>query len=116
MNRIHALTITLIVAIAVAVGGTAMSRSGASGAAPAATATSAAMTNANDQELNRAIAKRAKALDALEASLNGQLAAAAPTPAPSVQTVRVQAPPVVVTRHRSDGEGSDEHGGGGQDD
>ncbi len=110
MNRIHALTITLIVAIAVTVGGTAMSRSGASGAAPGAAAT----TNANGQALDRAIAKRAKALDALEASLNEQ-AAAAPTPAPGFRTVRVQAPPVVVTRHRSDG-GSDDHGGGGRDD
>ena len=116
MNRIHALTITLIVAIAVTVGGTAMSRSGASGAAPAAAATTNAITNANDQALNRAIAKRAKALDALEASLNGQLAAPAPTPAPGFRTVRVQAPPVVVTRHRSDSESSDEHKGGGQDD
>ena len=112
MNRIHALTITLIVAIAVTVGGTAMSRSGASGAAPGAAAT----TNANGQALNRAIAKRAKALDALEASLNEQLAAPAPTPAPGFRTVRVQAPPVVVTRHRSDSESSDEHKGGGQDD
>ena len=116
MNRIHALTITLIVAIAVTVGGTAMSRSGASGAAPAAAATSTATSNANDQALNRAIATRAKALDALEASLNTELAAPTPTPAPSFRTVRVQARPVVVTRHHSDSEGSDEHEGGGQDD
>ena len=112
MNRIHALTITLIVAIAVTVGGTAMSRSGASGAAPAAAAT----TNANDQALNRAIAKRAKALDALQASLNEQLAAPAPTPASGFRTVRVQAPPVVVTRRPSGSESSDEHQGGVQDD
>ena len=113
MNRIHALTITLIVAIAVTVGGTAMSRSSASGVAPGAAAT----TKANDhQALNRAIAKRAKALDALEASLNGQLATVAPTPAPGFRTVRVQAPPVVVIRHRSGSGSSDEQKGGGQDD
>ena len=116
MNRIHALTITLIVAIAVTVGGAAMSRSGASGGAPAAAATSAAATNANDQALNRALAERAKTLDALEASLNKQLAAPTPTPAPSVRTVRVQARPAVATRHHSDDEGSDEREGGGQDD
>lgn len=92
MNRIHALLIALIVGAAVAVGGVALSRSGADSAA------AQPQTVLNDP----VIAQRAKALDALETELDKKLATPLPPPALKLRTVRVQAPPVAAPRHDDD--------------
>ena len=92
MNRIHALLITLIVGAAVAVGGVALSRSGADSAA------AQPQTVLNDP----VIAQRAKALDALETELDKKLVTPLPPPALKVRTVRAQAPSVAAPRHDDD--------------
>jgi hypothetical protein len=97
MNKLHMTAIAAIVAGAVTVGGVAISTSGGSSQASTGAAPSAAAAHST--------AERAAALDALEASLDRQLAEAAATP--PVQAIN---PPVGVSRSGSHDEG-DDHGG-----
>lgn len=118
MHRIHALLITLIVVIAVTVGGIAVRGAKADSAStPAATAVSTI-----DPQL-AAITARSNQLDKLEASLDKQLAEASKPiakPAPRPARVVVQqavAQPAVAQRHSDDDRSEDRgHEGGGEDD
>jgi hypothetical protein len=118
MHRIHALFITLIVMVAVTVGGIAVRGARADGTAtPAASAVSVI-----DPQL-AAITARSTQLDALEASLDTQLAEASkpiakPAPRPARVVVVQTASRPSVARHDSDDDGAEdrEHEGGGDDD
>ena len=104
MSRIHTIIVASIVALAVVIGGTALSRSTAGGSTPAASGVTA-----------DALAARSAQLDAFEASLKRQLAAApAARPATTVRYVRAQSAFVSAPRHHDD-EG-ESHDGEGQDD
>jgi hypothetical protein len=103
LSRIHAIIVASIVALAVVIGGTALSRSTAHGSTPAQSGVSA-----------RALAARSAQLDAFEASLRRQLAAApAARPAAAVRYVRARSIVVSVPRHHGD-EG-ESHNSEGQD-
>ena len=103
MSRIHTIIVASIVALAVVIGGTALSRSTAGGSTPASGVTA------------DALAARSAQLDAFEASLKRQLAAApAARPATTVRYVRAQSAFVSAPRHHDD-EG-ESHNGEGQDD
>jgi hypothetical protein len=97
MNKLHMTAIAAIVAGAVTVGGVAISSSGGS-AAPATTTKTVR---------SKVIAQRTASLDALEASLDRQLAESASTGAPVAQPAGQSI--TVVSRAGHDG--NDDHGG-----
>jgi hypothetical protein len=99
MNRIHAAVITLIVGGAVAVGGVALSRSGAD-AAPQAPS----QTTVSDQ----ALAQRTAGLDALETSLDKQETTPSPAATPRTITMPATAP---GTLSQSDDHDDNDHSG-----
>jgi hypothetical protein len=103
MNKLHMTAIAVIVAVAVAVGGVAISSSVGSGAST---------TGSTQTVGSQAVADRTASLDALEASLDRQLAESASTGAPVAQPT---GPPVSVASGAGHDE-DDDHGGWEHDD
>jgi hypothetical protein len=101
MNKLHMTAIAAIVAGAATVGGIAISSSGGS-AAPATTTKAVG---------SKAIAQRTASLDALEASLDRQLAESASTGAPAAQpTYRSVSVASGTGHHENDDHGGSERG------
>ncbi len=98
MNKLHMTAIAAIVAGAVTVGGVAISSSGGS-AAPA--------TGTTKTVGSQVIAQRTASLDALEASLDRQLADSASTSTPAAQSTYRSVSVASGARHDE----NDDHGG-----
>lgn len=103
MNKLHVTAIAAVIACAVAVGGVAISNSGGSAAPATGTTTTVG---------SKAVAQRTASLDALEASLDRQLAESASTGTAVAQPISRSVRVSSGAGHRE----SDDHGGVERDD
>ena len=111
MPRRHALALSLLIGVAAVFGVLALSRT-------------LSLGNASRASADVAVARRTRALDRYEASLQKALAQATSTPLPaasagSARAVRIvyhRPPPIVITKPRAGGEHDSESRGGETDD